>query len=183
MFAHLNEYSSVSLNDIFATDFSTGSMEWLKYYPTGLGRAPGPPSSFAADFNITEGILDPFNMSDADSIKSWIQGIKKFTVHFKNLVLIKRSYHTCWNISINYEVSHFLSVFANVAPIGCSCEQLYTPEQLRAIQARIYEQKKIRSSSTLRLSNKDILIQQGKYVFTNVTVLSLALVQILLTFV
>lgn len=84
--------------------------------------------NYSYTINISEGIVRPFDLNSVNSIKSFLQRIKSFSLNVLNLKLDMSTpkktvdYHTCWNIRMEYKNHKAASVRAKPTSSFFPCE-------------------------------------------------------------
>lgn len=77
--------------------------------------------------NINEGITFPFNLSDTDNIKIFIQEIKSFTfiadmLKLRRMTSNNEELHSCWKLNLDYTMNSYSHIMTSLTAFQKNCE-------------------------------------------------------------
>lgn len=141
IFETISDFDTVSLQDLMLNDKSIGILEFYPYFPfQGLNYTSFSSYQYMIDLDV--GIVKPFNLSDADSLKSWIQDVRSFNIKLYNVILYNQYHTTCFNITMSYEMQVGITAKSIIDGNGGDCSEYNTEEELDDIDRRIRQRYK-----------------------------------------
>ena len=86
IFHTLDNFNTVSLENLMVTGKSSGKLLIYTYYPfNGINYTDY--ESYEYPFDLNEGIIKPFNLSNIDELKVWLQDVSQFKINLYNIIL------------------------------------------------------------------------------------------------